>query len=103
VTTAGLTWILEIVHMPKASQLPVEETVSLRLAKAKLSSLTKQAKAGMRVVITSHGTPVADLVAHGTGAAPPIRFKHPGRLPKPFRLKGKGPTLSELVLKDRVG
>jgi prevent-host-death family protein len=89
--------------MPKAAQLPAEETVSLRLAKAKLSSLTKQAKAGMRVVITSHGTPVADLVAHRAGAAPPILFKRPGRLPKPFRLKGRGPTLSELVLKDRAG
>jgi prevent-host-death family protein len=90
-------------RMPKAAQLPVEETVSLRLAKAKLSSLTKQAKAGMRVIITNHGSPVADLVAHGTGASSPIRFKHPGPLPKPFRLKGKGPTLSKLVLKDRAG
>ena len=89
--------------MPKVVRLPSEETVSLRLAKAKLSSLTKQAKAGMRVIITNHGIPVADLVAHGTGATPVIRLKRPGRLPKPFRLKGKGPTLSELVLSDRVG
>jgi prevent-host-death family protein len=89
--------------MPKAAQLPSEETVSLRMAKAQLSSLTKQAKAGTRVIITSHGTPVADLVAHGTGVAPAPTFKRPGRLPKPFRLKGKGPTLSDLVLMDRVG
>jgi prevent-host-death family protein len=89
--------------MPKAAQLPVEETVSLRLAKAKLSSLTKQAKAGMRVIITNHGSPIADLVPHGTGAAPPIHFKRPGRLPKPIRLKGNGPSLSKLVLMDRVG
>ena len=89
--------------MPRAAQLPAGDTVSLRLAKAKLSSLTKQAKAGMRVVITSHGTPVADLVPHGTGATPTIRFKRLGRLPKPIRLKGKGPTLSEMVLMDRVG
>ena len=32
-----------------------------------------------------------------------LRFKRPGRLPKPFRLKSKGPTLSELLLTDRVG
>ena len=89
--------------MPKAARLPVEATVSLRLAKAKLSSLTKQAKAGMRVVITSHGTPVADLVAHGVGVTQAIRFKRPGLLPKPIRLKGNGPSLSELVLMDRVG
>jgi len=89
--------------MPKAAKLPAEETVSLRLAKAKLSSLTQQAKAGMRVIITNHGTPVADLVAHGTGATPALHLKRPGRLPLPFRLKGKGPTLSELVLSDRVG
>jgi prevent-host-death family protein len=89
--------------MPKVAQLPLEATVSLRLAKAKLSSLTKQAKAGMRVVITSHGTPVADLVAHGVGATQSIHFKRPGRLPKSIRLKGEGPTLSEVVLMDRVG
>jgi phytoene/squalene synthetase len=57
----------------------------------------------LRVIITNHGTPVADLVAHGTGAAPAIRFKRPGRFAQTFRLKGKGPALSELVLKDRVG
>jgi prevent-host-death family protein len=89
--------------MPKTARLLAEETVSLRLAKAKLSGLTKQAKAGTRVVITNHGTPVADLVPHGTGAAVSIPFKRPGRLPSPFRLKGKGPNLSELVLADRDG
>jgi prevent-host-death family protein len=89
--------------MPKVAPLPPEETVSLRLAKAQLSSLTKLAKAGTRIIITSHGTPVADLVAHGTGVTPALPFKRPGRLPKPFQLKGKGPTLAELVLMDRVG
>jgi antitoxin (DNA-binding transcriptional repressor) of toxin-antitoxin stability system len=89
--------------MAKAALRPAEETVSLRLAKATLSSLTKQARAGTRIVITSHGTAVADLVAHGTGATPPLRFKRPGPLPKPIRMKGSGPTLSELVLMDRAG
>ena len=88
--------------MPKPAHLPAEATVSLRLAKATLSSLTKRAMAGMRVIITNHGTPVADLVAHGTGATPTLHFKRPGRLPEPFRLKGKGPSLSEFVLSDRV-
>jgi prevent-host-death family protein len=87
--------------MPGVARLPAEEIVSLRLAKARLSSLTKKAKAGTRIIITNHGTPVADLVAHGAGTT--LRFKRPGRLPKPFRLKGKGPTLSELLLTDRVG
>jgi hypothetical protein len=31
-----------VTHMPRAVRLPVEEIVSLRLAKAKLSSLTKR-------------------------------------------------------------
>lgn len=88
--------------MAKVAPRPAEETVSLRLAKAKLSSLTKQAKAGTRVIITNHGTPVADLVAHGAGATPTIHFKRPGPLPELFRLNGEGPTLSELVLSDRV-
>jgi len=86
----------------KPARLPAEKTVSLRLAKATLSSLTKQAKAGVRVVITNRGTPVADLVVHGTGTTPTLHLKRPGHLPEPFRLKGKGPSLSELVLSDRV-
>jgi prevent-host-death family protein len=89
--------------MRNTAQLPEEKTASLREAKAKLSSLTKQAKAGTRVVITNHGTPIADLVQHGTGVLPMRRLKQPGRLPKPIRLRGKGPSASELVLMDRAG
>ena len=80
-----------------------EETVSLRKAKTNLSGLTKQAKNGVRVVITNHGTPIADLVKHGAGTASVTHIKHPGRLPKPIKLKGKGLTAAELVLKDREG
>jgi prevent-host-death family protein len=89
--------------MRNTAQLLKEKTASLREAKAKLSSLTKQARAGTRVVITNHGTPVADLVQHGTGAMPIRSLKHPGALPKLIRLRGKGPTASELVLLDRAG
>jgi prevent-host-death family protein len=85
------------------AQLPKEKTTPLREAKAKLSSLTKQAKAGTRVVITSHGTPIADLVQHGTGAIPIRHLKRPGPLPMLIRLRGKGPSASELVLMDRAG
>jgi antitoxin (DNA-binding transcriptional repressor) of toxin-antitoxin stability system len=56
----------------------------------------------MRVVITNHGTPVADLVQHGAAAMPPRNFKRPGALPKSIRLSGKGPAASELVLLDRA-
>jgi prevent-host-death family protein len=90
-----------VANMPRPTKLPSEESVGFSVAKARLSSLTKKAKAGTRIIITNHGTPVADLVAHGAGTT--LRFKRPGRLPKPFRLKGKGPTLSELLLTDRVG
>lgn len=79
-----------------------DETVSLRDAKAKLSSLTKQARAGARVVITNHGMPIADLVQHGTGVVSASQFKRPGSLPKPIRLKGEGPPASERVLLDRA-
>ena len=89
--------------MPRLAQAPGEEVVSLRDAKAKLSHLTKQAKAGTRVVITNHGTPIADLVPHGASAAPLRVFKQPGPLPRPIRLAGQGPSASEIVLLDRAG
>jgi prevent-host-death family protein len=89
--------------MPISARVLIkDETVSLRDAKAKLSNLTKQARAGARVVITNHGTPIADLVQHGTGVVPVRQFKRPGPLPKPIRLKGEGPTASERVLLDRA-
>ncbi len=89
--------------MQRTAQAHPEETVSLRAAKANLSSLTKQAKEGTRVIITNHGSPIADLVQHGTGVVPVLQLKHPGPLPQPIKLKGKGPTASELVLMDREG
>jgi prevent-host-death family protein len=87
--------------MANAARRSQDKTVSLRDAKAKLSRLTKQAKAGMRVVITNHGTPIADLVQHGTGTPQPASLKRPGRLPRLIRLKGDGPSLSQIVLLDR--
>ena len=87
--------------MPRTAQIVAQENVSLRSAKATLSSLTKRAKAGTRVVITNHGTPVADLVQHGTGVPQLRSLKRPGRLPKPIKLRGKGPSASEIVVMDR--
>jgi antitoxin (DNA-binding transcriptional repressor) of toxin-antitoxin stability system len=89
--------------MPSVARRFDEETVSLRDAKTRLSHLTKQAKAGTRVVITNHGTPIADLVRHGTGAPRMDAMKRPGRLPRLIHLKGKGPTASAMVLMDREG
>lgn len=89
--------------MPGAARKQREGSVSLQDAKANLSRLTKQAHAGARVVITSHGTPIADLVPHGMGAPPLRQLKRPGPLPKPIRLEGKGPTASAVVLMDRAG
>ena len=89
--------------MQKPARVVPEETISLRDAKANLSSLTKQAKEGTRVVITNHGTPIADLVKHGTGLGSLLHLKRPGPLPAQFKLKGKGPTAAELVLLDREG
>jgi prevent-host-death family protein len=89
--------------MPGAARRARETSVPLREAKADLSRLTKQARAGGRVVITNHGTPIADLVPHGMGAPPLRHVKRPGPLPKPIRLAGEGPTASAVVLTDRVG
>lgn len=81
-------------------QLP-DEMISLRDAKAKLCILTKQAREGTRVIITNHGTPIADLVQHGAGAGQVQYLKRPGPPPKCIKLEGEGPTASELVLLDR--
>lgn len=89
--------------MPRAARLANQQTVSLREAKAKLSSLTKQAREGKCVVITNHGTPIADLVQHGASTSPLRNFKRPGALPRPVRLVGQGPTTSQVVLRDRTG
>ena len=72
-----------------------EVVVDLREAKA------SRAKAGTRVVITSHGIPIADLVPHGTGVEPKQFLKRPGPLPKLMKLAGWGPSASDLVLGDR--
>lgn len=89
--------------MPKAARIPIEETVSIREAKANLSDLTRRAKRGTRVIITNHGTPMADLVPHGTGASSVRFLKHPGPLPTPIHLKGQGLSAADLVLMDREG
>jgi len=89
--------------MQKTARVLQEETISLRDAKANLSSLTKQAREGTRVIITNHGTPIADLVQHGTGMGSVRYLKCPGSLPVPIKLKGTGSMASELVLMDREG
>jgi len=89
--------------MRRTAHAPARETVSLRDAKTNLSSLTKQAREGARVVITNHGTPIADLVQHGASPTPVRTLKRPGPLPKPIKLRGNGPTAAELVLLDRDG
>ena len=61
--------------MPSTAKAHPEETVSLRDAKANLSSLTKQAREGTRVIITNHGSPIADLVQHGTGVVPVLHLR----------------------------
>ena len=81
---------------------PPEEQVSLREAKANLSRITKQALAGGRVVITNHGSPIADLVPHGTGTPSLRRIKRPGPLPTPIQLKGKGPDAATILSRDRA-
>ena len=89
--------------MASPNRVHKEATVSLRDAKALLSSLTKQARAGTRVIITNHGTPIADLVQHGAGTEDSRSFKRPGPPPEVITLQGVGPTASDLVLMDRQG
>jgi len=87
--------------MPRIARALPETTVSLRDAKTNLSTLTRQAKAGTRVVITNHGTPIADIVKHGASSSQVVHLKRPGPLPEPIRLLGKGPSGSDLILMDR--
>jgi len=89
--------------MRRAARFANQEIVSLRDAKAKLSGLTKQARDGVRVVITNHGTPIADLVSHGASAMAMRKLKRPGALPKLVKLQGAGAKASEIVLMDRAG
>lgn len=89
--------------MTKPARRQLEASVSIRDAKANLSSLARQAKTGVRVVITNHGAPIADLVPHGASSSRVAFLKRPGPLPKVIRLVGKGHTASELVLMDREG
>ena len=89
--------------MPSVARRFHVATVSLREAKRRLVHLAKQAGRGTRVIITSHGTAIADLVQHETDTAQMDAMKRPGRLPRLIRLKGKGPTASKVVLMDREG
>lgn len=94
--------ILNSSPMPSAARKTPEANISLRDAKANLSRLTKQARAGQRVVITNHGTPIADLVPHGMGTTPLRQLKRPGPLPKLIRLQGTGPSAADLVIEGRA-
>lgn len=75
--------------------------VSLREAKAKLSELLREVRAGECITLTKHGHPVADLVPHGSSSQTLTHLKKPGPLPKPFKLIGEGPTASDIMLADR--
>ena len=89
--------------MTRTFRSPPEKFISLREAKANLSSLTRQARAGTRVIITNHGTPIADLVQHGVGLAPAIYLKRPGPLPEVILLQGPGLSAAKSVRSDREG
>lgn len=78
-----------------------EKTISLRNAKANLDGLTRLARDGTRVIITSQGAPIADLVPHGTGRAPMLFLKHPGPLPVAIVLQNQGPSATDQLLLDR--
>jgi len=64
-------------------------TTGIHEVKTNLSRLTKQARAGSRVVITNHGTPIADLEPHGMGTPPLCSIERPGPLPRWSDSKGK--------------
>jgi len=77
-----------------------EEIVSVRTAKAQLSSLLDLVEQGREVVITSNGKPKARLVsADKVPKSKPFAFSS-GFLPAPWR---GGPTADEIVREDRDG
>ncbi len=80
------------------SLLGSEQQVSVRTAKAQLSSLLDLVEQGREVIITSNGKPKARLVSAETlRKSKPFAFSA-GFRPAPWR---GGPTADELVREDR--
>ena len=90
--------------------------VSIREMKNHLSKYLRLARAGKHVVITDRGAPVARLLPIGEDAATEadiaarinaLPWVRPGQGDKPkglrkgIRLRGKGPSAAEIVLRDR--
>ena len=80
-----------------------EVVVDLREAKANLSHLASRAKAGTRVVITSHGIPIADLVPHGTGGRTQTVPEAPRATPKADEVGRLGTVRFRLGLRGSAG
>lgn len=95
-------------------------TVSVREMRARLSQLLRRLERGESVTVTRRGKPVAvlspipereteeqrrrrklqELAARGVISR--IPEGKPRGLPRPVKLIGEGPTMSEMVLEDRA-
>jgi prevent-host-death family protein len=88
--------------------------VSVRELKAKLSEYLRRAGDGESILVTNRGKPIATVVAPYEGDLTIdkkvaelerrgilSRPKRPFRLPPLIPLQGEGPTVSEMMLRDR--
>jgi prevent-host-death family protein len=85
--------------------------VGIRELRANLSQFVDAAKAGREIVITAHGKPVARLVPTlgrstldqliAQGLVTPARNPKTSVLPPRIKLRGRGPSLAEIVAEQR--
>lgn len=86
--------------------------VGVRALKARLSEYIRRAADGETIVVTEHGRPVAQLVAHRSAELPPRLSElvrrgevtlatKPPRLPKPRARMTRGSSLSDIVVEER--
>lgn len=75
---------------------------SIREARAKLSKLVESAANGEEVILTSHGTPRAKLVALPQRGGERLDLKRIRRLARMGRTaRRRGPDATEIVSEDR--
>jgi prevent-host-death family protein len=89
-------------------------SVGIRHLKANLSKTLRTVQKGARVEITERGQPIAILIPIGSSSD--LAWAHRlvvekkarwngarlgDRIAKPVRLRGRGPSASEMVLEDR--
>ena len=85
-------------HKRRAASVPASE-VPVRVLKDRLSEYLRAVERGSRVVVTSHGRALADLVPHREGATPaaPLPVRQPTRPWGSVKLRRTGRSRTDIV------